>query len=370
MQRDFETIWKPTPLGHIRNLAIEFLILIKIIVFLKVKKKIVVFPCGTKSNNAASLLRAYNIASGLRKYFSWSAIIVPPSLTLSQRQRIIKLVKPDILFIQMERHPLNRPMLYDHKCIVFDIDDSDYLWPDVAHIVIECCRHATHVIAGSNVIANWIREYNQAVTVIWTSADSKGAGINFPPHFRRKKIIAWGHSRPQDYIPEADFIQAILLEVSKYHHIEYWVFGVNTPEVLHQVSSRLSKKGVKVKSFPSMGFSAFVQRLKFCSIGLQVLSPASDYSQGKSFGKILSYILAGVAVIASNTGEHPYFFHENNGRLASSKDDWVEEILNLLNDSNLRDRLSVNAFHDFDKQLSTKAISCEYDKLFRKLMNG
>jgi len=308
-QSDPVSEWRPTFLGCIRNFLIEILLYIKFFCKVKHSSKLIAFPSNTPAKNPASLLRAYNIAEGLNKENHWFALAIPPSLTLSQRRRILRIIDPDILLIQMARHPLNRPALYSAKKIVFDIDDADYLWPNTNDIVSTCCVEADHVIAGSRAIANWVRQYNQFVTVIWKSAPLNLPKIrNITPHQLRKNVVAWGHSRPQDYLAESDFIQSVLVDVSKVIEIEYWVFGVNNEYTKNLVGNKLTNTNIVVKTFPTMSFDAFVKTMNDVSVGIQVLDNTSEYSQAKSFGKILGYILAGVVVVASKAGEHPQFF--------------------------------------------------------------
>jgi hypothetical protein len=73
-------------------------------------KEIVFFPCGNREL-ASSRHRVYVLGEELKR-FGWGVTIAPMQLELAQRRRILKLVKPDILFIQKGRHPLNWPELY------------------------------------------------------------------------------------------------------------------------------------------------------------------------------------------------------------------------------------------------------------------
>jgi hypothetical protein len=57
------------------------------------------------------LLRIYTIAAALRP-LGWRTAVLPPGLDLAQRQRLIRLIVPDVLVMQGARHPLNRPALY------------------------------------------------------------------------------------------------------------------------------------------------------------------------------------------------------------------------------------------------------------------
>ena len=71
----------------------------------------------------AALLRIYNIALGLRQQ-GWSTYVLAPKLTLAQRRRCLRILKPDVVVMQGARHALNRPEFYSGQRIVYDIDDA------------------------------------------------------------------------------------------------------------------------------------------------------------------------------------------------------------------------------------------------------
>jgi len=365
---DFHTPWKPSFLGSIRNILNE--IWLHLLRHQKQKSlpRLIVLPSGTPTENPASLLRAYKIAESLAKFYGWRVTVIPPRFTLKQRLRIIKWEKADVILMQMERHPLNRPKFYNACPVIFDIDDADFLWDYARPIVEECCKDADLVTAGSTYVAEWASPYNSNVRVIWTGANYPDT--NFRSQLARKPIVAWGHSRPQHYLAEAEFIQDILIEVAKQTEVEYWAFGVNDEETKKLVTNKVSKAKINVKTFSSMSFEEFIVQLENTAIGIQFLSPDNTYSQGKSFGKILNYILAGTVVVASNSAEHPKFFsHQINGMLAQTKEEWVDAIVYLLNSPNQRKKLSENAYASYLDKLSINAVSAKYDLEMRNLLN-
>lgn len=64
------------------------------------------------------------------------------------------------------------------------------------------------------------------------------------------------------------------------------------------------------------------------------MSIENPFSRGKSFGKLLAYLIADVAIVASNNVDHPLFFQDGvNGVLAPNDvDRWVEGTALLLQD--------------------------------------
>ena len=92
---------------------------------ISVGPKVVLFPSNS-AGDASSNLRVYLAAPELRR-LGWRVVVVPDSLDLSQRRRILRLEQPDVIFMNQTRHPLNRPKLYAPIPIVLDADDADYL---------------------------------------------------------------------------------------------------------------------------------------------------------------------------------------------------------------------------------------------------
>lgn len=362
---DWSTPWRLSFFGRVRNTFQELFLYVLWLMQSGKKSKIIIFPCGKKDLNPASLLRAYKVGTALRKKFGWRVTIVPPRFSLKQRLRIIKQEQPDIILMQMERHPLNRPRLYTPFPVVFDIDDADFLWDHARDLVVECCRDSVAVIAGSQYVADWVRDHNKNVHVVWTGSPSIPSE-DTPSQLSRKPVVAWGHSRPQDYPKESQFIEEVLIRVAQKTEVEYWIFGVKDNNSISDLKNRLSQADVNIQAFPPMSFELFSKQLEYAAIGLQVLSPDNLYSNGKSFGKILNYLSAGTCVVASRGADHSIFFDSGrNGMLAETIDEWVDAIVWLLNNSDERERISKEAYKDFKKQLSINVVSSQYDRVLR-----
>ncbi|MCA1665455.1 MAG: glycosyltransferase family 4 protein, partial [Myxococcales bacterium] len=65
-----------------------------------------------------------------------------------------------------------------------------------------------------------------------------------------------------------------------------------------------------------------------------------EWSRGKSGFKAVQYMACGVPVVASPVGvTREMIRHDDNGLLAASPDEWVEQLTRLLDDAPLRRRL-------------------------------
>jgi len=276
--------------------------------------------------------------------------------------------KPDVILMGLERHPLNRPRYYSDTPIVFDLDDADYLWPYARDFVIECCRGSHAVTAGSHAVADWCRQYNDDVSVIWTGSPlPKRRGDT--PSSQRDRIIAWGHSRPYDYREEGEHLCRILCALARQTSFQFWLYGVRKQAEMAYLLDPLRAAGVPVRTFRIMPYKDFLRSMDQVAIGIHIISPENQYSHGKSFGKVLGYLASQVAVVASDAIDHRLFFEQKkNGMLADTDDEWVNSLHWLLDHPEERDAMVAQASVDFENRLSTRATAARYDAVFRRVI--
>lgn len=346
---------------QVGHLGRELLLHINRSLSVKGEKCIVIFPWSTETGSSSSRERAYRLGSYL-KQLGWRVVLVPPQLDLSQRQRVLRLEKPSVVFLQMARHPLNRPNLYPNNFIVFDIDDADFFDRRQVDAVNICCLESNLVIAGSTFIAQYCRQFNSNVHVQWTAMDMKPRNVSLPS--TRKKIVAWGTSGSLAYSAERQLVGAVAKELIKRVQFELWIYGAASHSELTRFSDDLGSHGIKVRLIPLMNFADYHASLEGCAVGLHPVAMESPFSRGKSFGKLNSYMLMGVPVVVQHALDYPEFFTDrHNGMLAKSQEDWVEKIFELLESPQLRDSVAAQARIDFERSLSTKNVAIKMDKL-------
>lgn len=304
----------------------------------------------------ASELRGWNVADQLRKR-GWRVSVIPAELTLSQRRRLVRLERPDLVLLQKARHPLNRPSTYAGIPCIFDLDDADFIDERLHDQIVECCSQSINVIAGSRYIADWVRQHNPEVTRIWTGMQVPKERFK-PGPGDRDSVVCWACSDPGGYPNEAALVGSFMPEVLRRTSARFWLFGVRDHQWAQSWLQTHSFDPDRVRIFPYMSLENFRQQLASVAVGLAPLLPEADpYSRGKSFGKILSYLTADVPIVASHAVDHPLFFeHGRNGFLAKSPDDWIEHICRLVTDPALRDRIANSAYHDFLARLSIDKI--------------
>jgi len=302
--------------------------------------------------------------------FGWRLISVPPTLSLSQRRRIIEFDKPDLILLQQSRHPLNRPALYGDIPVIFDADDADILDTRCADTVIDCCRGSVSIIAGSRFLRDQFRVHNPNVAIVWTSTYIDHADKPIPAD-QRGPVLTWAPAGPLDYIEEAKFVRDVILQLARRTTFSFRLYGVaeSRKQEADDYLEPMRKVGLSVQTFPQMSYPSFVQSLSSAAVGLHPVCTATNpFSRGKSFGKLLAYLAADVAIVTSNAVDHPLFFQDDvNGMLvANDVDQWVERCERLITIPDLRRKLVGAARLDFLRRLTSaraaELVAGQFDK--------
>jgi hypothetical protein len=326
--------------------------------------RVVIFPTN-QPWEASSNLRAWLVAPQLRA-LGWRVVIAPQPLTLSQRRRLVRREKPDVILLQQTRHLLNQPRFYEPVPCVLDADDADFLDPRHQERIAECARTAAIVVGGSRFVAQGLGQYNRNTRVIWTGTPRELSPPG-PPPADRGPIVAWAHATPLTYPSEARFVQSVMIEVFRQRPCTFWLFGTNEAEAQDWFAPLRAHGGTCV-AVPPMSYEDYLHKVSEAAIGLQPIAPDNPFSRGKSFGKLLAYLSGRVAVVASNAVDHPLFFrHGENGMLpGESVEAWAQAIVSLLDDPQRRVRIALQGRQDFDHRLTTDVFARLLDPVLRE----
>lgn len=327
------------------------------------RPKAMFFPSSLREG--ASHLRAYNISEALQE-LGWSTAVVPKQLELEQRSRLVRHYDPDILFFQQCRHELNDARHSFGRPYVLDIDDADFFDPKFETRIARTCAGALGVIAGSRFIANWCSKYNSNTRIVWTGTPVTDDVR--PSHGERPPVIAWAQRAPLRYPRELDFVRefhAALTAAGK--HFTLRLYGVSTDAERAQISP-LFGPDADLQLYPLMKYDDFIRSLYGVSIGLSPIIHQSEFSRGKSFGKILGYLDAKVPVIASDEADHALFFSPDSGVVSNDLGTWVDSAGAMLDQPVLRDSMASRAFHDFKTRLTTEAAAAQIDDYLKTLL--
>ena len=328
----------------------------------------VIFSVDGPNNGMASGLRGYAMAEHLRR-FNWRTTVFPHQLEQCQRSRVFKYESPDVVVLQKARHALNLPSLYAGAKVVLDVDDADFLDPQLAQRYETVVSGCDAVIAGSRFVADWARQFNPNVTIIWTAKPPAPEYKTRPAKNERPTII-WACSDPHAYPAEAEIVREVMLHVQSPEQLTFVLAGVRDESVSDEWLQPLEEVGIDCQKLRFCEYGQFVRSIGTAHIGLAPLLPeSSPFSAGKSFGKVLAYLDAYVTCVASNCCDHPLFFRQGeNGMLANSVDEWVQALDQLVNDDTACTAMGETAKQDYLARLTCEASAARLNDVLRQLL--
>lgn len=312
----------------------------------------------------SSLLRGYNVAEELAGR-GWNTLVLPAQLEAVQRRRVLRRFRPDIALLLGSRHRDNSAALLQGIPFLYDLDDADFHDPRLVERIRIDVRAAAGVIAGSAYVEAWCRELNPRTKVIWTGSPEPSG--DFPPQTARGPLVTWAQSAPFNYPAELGFVTDVLcaLEAPAF---TFRLYGCKPEHADHPAVERIRAQGVRVELMPFMPYADFLASLDEVAVGLSPVIPDSPFSRGKSFGKILAYLSAGVAIIASDEVDHGRFFRPATGVISNDPAVWTRETAALLADPARREAMAQAAFSDFRDRLSTRAACTQVETFAHEVL--
>lgn len=332
------------------------------------RPRAVFFANQNWEDSASSNFRCAQIAAGLREY-GWRTICVPPHLSIEQRMRVLRLEKPSIIYVQNARNERNQPKLYKGIApCVFDFDDADY---EVAHVRAryeDAVRDSVAVTVGSQHLAKWAGEFNRNVTVVWTCHPLPAERVRVSQAVRGN-VIGWAQNGWVKYVREKAIVRDVVLRAHELGACEFHLFAVKDEKAAEEFVAPLRGAGVGCEFVPYLPNDEFLARLERVAVGLHALDAGDAYSRAKSFGKLLSYSAARVAIVATNNLETPRgFTNGENALLCGGVQEMALACASLLKDAQRREYLGNAAWRNLRERFSPEAVCRQMDGIFRGVL--
>jgi glycosyltransferase involved in cell wall biosynthesis len=257
---------------------------------------------------------------------------------------------------------LERWMQRKNVPIVFDFDDAifeSYISPSNGRLsLLKCagktstiCRLASHVMAGNPYLAEYAGRFNSRVTVVPTTIDTD-VYRPMPKTTSARCVIGWTGSHST--VQHLRTIEPALRRLASTHDFTLRVIG----------ASDYSLGGVRVEAMPWRAASE-VDDLRPIDIGIMPL-PDDRWSRGKCGLKALQYMALGTPAVCSPVGVNAQIIRDGeNGRLASTEDEWTAQLQELIESPGLRTRLGLEARRTVCERYSASAQIPVVDAVFR-----
>ncbi|WP_460166652.1 glycosyltransferase [Thermostilla marina] len=314
----------------------------------------------------AAELRGYNVAKALRRY-GYATLVTNHVLQTSQKALIARLFRAHLIYMQKARHSTHSPRLFPSYRCILDIDDADWVIPRWSQRTNATARASFGIIAGSQFVADWAEQHCSRVEIIWT-----GCPPSVPKpsvQLGRPYTLLYASSNPTAYPDNLTCVLECFRTVrSVYPDSRLLIMGVRDSSQRDLLQAFAEQAGIcssTVELAPFLDFDAATRLASTTTVGLAPLeSLLTPFERGKSFGKVLLYLAAGLPVVASAHTEYVRFFrHRDNGCIASGSQAFAQEVLWLLSDSNHWKHVARNARASFMRHLSLDAVARRYAEI-------
>ncbi len=283
----------------------------------------------------------------------------------------------DIIFIQREAFItgstlFERLFSWSSAKLIFDFDDSvwllqktdrsankNLLWLKNPSKTSKIIKMSDMIFAGNQYLADYAASFNKNIVIIPTTID-----IHEYQSGSEKKnsgIICIGWSGSFSTIDHFTLALPALKSIkNKYQdRVTFKVIGDG-----NYTNEELGIKGIAWNKQDE------IKELSFIDIGIMPL-PDDEWSKGKCGLKGLQYMALGIPTIMSPVGVNKLIIQDGeNGFLASEKEEWVNKISKLIEDTELRMKIGEAGRKTVLENYSVDSQKSRYLKYFNQLIES
>jgi len=282
---------------------------------------------------------------------------------------LFKLRKADFIFIHREMAHVGPPVFewivakILRRKYIYDFDDAIWL-PNFSETnarfqklkaywkVNYCMKWAYQITAGNDYLADYARKFNSNVSVIPTTIDTESHHTIMTDHDQERVTIGWtGTHTTMHYLDE---LVPILKDLEEKYEFDFVVISNEKPQF-----------DLKSLIFVKWNKETEIQDLARINIGLMPLKQ-DIWSEGKCGFKALQYMALEITTVASPVGVNKVIISNGqNGFLVSDQKDWMEKLIELLENKTLRKKLGKEGKKTIEERYSVKANRDKYLELFK-----
>lgn len=264
-----------------------------------------------------------------------------------QLWRIFTALKYDIVFVQKELlflGPVNLGKLLRrvNPNIIYDFDDAIFTSEPSSKLsekennkrakkLSEMLKISKWVIVENNYCKAFAFRYCENVSIITGPIDTKRY---YPERKIERDEVIMGWIGGSSTIQYLKLIESVFKKLAlKYENLIFEVMGAEDFEI----------EGLNIITKKKWALDTEVKDLQNFDIGIMPL-PDDRWTRGKGGYKLLQYMAVGIPVVASPVGINCEIVRDGvNGYLASSEDEWFNELSKLIEDKDLRIKMGKEA---------------------------
>lgn len=286
---------------------------------------------------------------------------------------LFSIKKYDFVFIHREAMQFGPPIFEYLLCkilkkkVLYDFDDAIWLknhsdsnallsftkWYSKVNSI---CSWVTTIQCGNQYLANYAKQFNPNVTIVPTTIDTITKHNRLIDFDRETITIGWtGSHSTMHYL---DFIVPIINQLEKKYPIQFLVISDRNPN--YALKSLVYCKWEKESE---------IEDLAKIDIGIMPLKQ-NEWAEGKCAFKGLQYMSLGIATVMSPVGmNNELIQHGENGFLAETADEWIENLSDLIEDKQLRKKIGLAGNQTILNHYSVEALKPLYLDLFTKMVS-
>jgi glycosyltransferase involved in cell wall biosynthesis len=239
--------------------------------------------------------------------------------------------------------------------MILEFDDAIYLTFLHRKKIPRLIKMSKHVIVGNNFLKDYVLQFNSNATVIPTVVNTEWYKSKKKYRCYGKLNIGWiGLAYNLPYLQKlSGILQKLRIEIGEF------VFTI--------ISSKGSKLDDVEVMFKQWSFDTEVKEICKFDIGIMPLSD-DEWDKGKCGLKVLQYMACGIPVVASPVGVNKEIIRDGkNGFLASTHEEWLEKLILLAKNEELRRAIGQKGRETVEKRYSLKHWGPIVVKLYKSL---
>ncbi|MDD5097235.1 MAG: glycosyltransferase [Candidatus Omnitrophica bacterium] len=268
-----------------------------------------------------------------------------------------------IPFFELMTKALNKKIVYDIDDMIFlkENNSLNKIWAALKgrKKPFALMRMAGHVIVCTPKLEEAARRFSSRVTDISSTINMQA----YKPvkDYKKNETIALGWTGSFSGIAYLYTLANVLREVASKRKIKLLV-------IFNITDRKFELSGVDVENIPWQQDTE-VEDLQKIEIGLYPLIK-NEWSLGKSGLKALQYMALGIPVVATSFGANLRVIENGvSGFLVDSQKEWVDTIIKLIDDCDLRRRIGLASRQRVEKYFSLEVNRCKYLAIFEEVYN-
>jgi len=281
----------------------------------------------------------------------------------------------DAVFVNLWVTPLGFPfferlLFLFNKRVIYDIDDMLFMnGKQIPKLSVQrlkgkaksrvLMQKSQFVIVCTPRLEEIALELNENKNVVDISSTFNTDRFVPVRHYEQKETRIIGWTGTHSTLPYLDSLQPVLANVAGKRKIRLLVIA-NKPYQMRGVDTE----------FIYWNENTEVEDLQRMEIGLYPI-PANEWSLGKSSLKALTYMAIAIPVIATAYGTNFRIMQDGEqGFLAKNEEEWVNRLIQLIDDAELRRRMGEAGRKTVEEHFSVTANIPKYRKAFNSVVKS